>query len=112
MRRGAMSRVRWGSGLCLDPLLLAGCSGAHEPPRLTEKQTSELERALADKVPGEKTSCVNRESQSNLTAISNSVLLYQVSRRQVYRNDLIGRCTGLSRGDKPLRRTEGTQRFR
>src|SRR3546814_1570261 len=73
MRRGAMRPWILGSGLCLAPLLLAGCSGAHEPPRLTEKQTSELERALAGKVPGEKTSCVNRESQSNLTAISNSV---------------------------------------
>ncbi|KXU32850.1 MULTISPECIES: hypothetical protein [unclassified Sphingobium] len=97
------------SSLCLAPLLLAGCSDSYEPPRLTEKQTSELERALAGKVPGERTSCVNRESQSNLTAISNSVLLYRVSRRLVYRNDLIGSCSGLSRGDTLIIRTWGSQ---
>lgn len=97
------------SGLCLAPLLLAGCSGSYEPPRLTEKQTSELERALAGKVAGEKTSCVSRSSQSNLTAISSSVLLYRVSGRLIYRNDLIGSCSGLSRGDTLIIRTWGSQ---
>ncbi|WP_327752547.1 hypothetical protein VVT58_13590 [Sphingobium sp. SJ10-10] len=97
------------SGLCLGPLLLAGCSGSYEPPKLTEKQTSELERALAGKVAGEKTSCVNRVSQANLTAISNSVLLYRVSGRLVYRNDLIGSCSGLSRGDTLIIKTWGSQ---
>ncbi|WP_313804002.1 hypothetical protein [Sphingobium sp.] len=93
----------------LAPLLLAGCSGSYEPPRLTEKQTSELERALAGKVAGEKTSCVNRESQASLTAISSSVLLYRVSGRLVYRNDLIGSCSGLSRGDTLIIKTWGSQ---
>jgi len=97
------------SGLCLAPLLLAGCSGSYEPPKLTEKQTSELERALAGKVAGEKTSCVTRVSQANLTAISNSVLLYRVSGRLVYRNDLIGSCSGLSRGDTLIIKTWGSQ---
>ncbi|WP_176597061.1 MULTISPECIES: hypothetical protein [Sphingobium] len=96
-------------GLVLAPLLLAGCSGSYEPPKLTEKQTGELERALAGKVPGEKTSCVNRVSQANLTAISNSVLLYRVSGRLVYRNDLIGSCSGLSRGDTLIIKTWGSQ---
>ncbi|KKW93684.1 hypothetical protein [Sphingobium chungbukense] len=97
------------SGIFLAPLLLAGCSGSQEPPKLTEKQTSELERALAGKVPGEKTSCVNRVPQANLTAISNSVLLYRVSGRLVYRNDLIGSCAGLARGDTLIIKTWGSQ---
>ncbi|WP_242128345.1 hypothetical protein [Sphingobium sp. Sx8-8] len=93
----------------LAPLLLAGCSGSYEPPKLTEKQTSELEQALAGKVAGEKMSCVNREPQANLTAISGNVLLYRVSRRLVYRNDLIGSCSGLARGDTLIIRTWGSQ---
>ncbi|WP_176592481.1 hypothetical protein [Sphingobium sp. EM0848] len=95
--------------IILAPLLLAGCSGSYEPPRLTEKQTGELEKALAGKVAGEKTSCVNRESQANLTAISSSVLLYRVSGRLVYRNDLIGSCPGLTRGDTLIIKSWGSQ---
>jgi len=97
------------SGMVLAPLLLAGCSGSYEPPRLTEKQTSDLEKALAGKVAGEKMSCVNRESQANLTAISSSVLIYRVSGRLVYRNDLIGSCPGLTRGDTLIIKTWGSQ---
>jgi len=95
--------------MVLAPLLLAGCSGSYEPPRLTEKQTSDLEKALAGKVAGEKMSCVNRESQANLTAISSSVLIYRVSGRLVYRNDLIGSCPGLTRGDTLIIKTWGSQ---
>ena len=36
---------------------------------------------------------------SNLTAISDDVLLLKVSRRLVYKNNLNGRCHGLARGD-------------
>lgn len=93
----------------LVPLLLAGCSGSYQPPKLTEKQTSELEQALAGRVAGEKTSCVNHEPQTNLTAISGNVLLYRVSGRLVYRNDLIGSCSGLARGDTMIIKTWGSQ---
>ncbi|WP_150293014.1 hypothetical protein [Sphingobium estronivorans] len=95
--------------IVLAPLLIAGCSGSYEPPRLTEKQTGELERALAGKVAGEKTSCVSRPSQATLTAISGSVLLYRVNGRLVYRNDLIGSCPGLTRGDTLIIKSWGSQ---
>lgn len=93
----------------LAPLLLTACSGSYEPPRLTDRQAGELEKALAGKVAGEKVSCVNRQPQSNLTAISGNVLLYRVSGRLVYRNDLIGSCTGLARGDTLIIKTWGSQ---
>lgn len=85
--------------LFLPFLLLAGCAGGAEPPRLTEKQAAKLETALADKVAGEPVSCISRYPQANLTAISDSVLLYRVNGRLIYRNDLIGSCQGLARGD-------------
>lgn len=95
--------------ILLAPLMLAACSGSYEPPRLTEKQTSDLEKAIAGKVAGEKVSCVSRQPQANLTAISNSVLLYRVNSRLVYRNDLIGSCPGLTRGDTLIIKTWGSQ---
>ena len=93
----------------LVPLLLAACAGGNEPSRLTEKQAARLDAALQGKVAGEPVSCVNRYPAASLTAISDSVLLYRVSGRLVYRNDLIGSCSGLSRGDTLVVRTYGTQ---
>lgn len=93
----------------LMPLLLAGCTGSYEPRPLTDKQTAELDKALAGKVAGEKVSCINREPQTNLTVISNNVLLYKVSKRLVYRNDLIGSCNGLAYGDTMIVRSFGSQ---
>lgn len=93
----------------LMPLLLAGCTGSYEPRPLTDKQTAELDKALAGKVAGEKVSCINREPQTNLTVISNNVLLYKVSKRLVYRNDLIGSCNGLTYGDTMIVRSFGSQ---
>lgn len=95
---------------CLAPLILAGCAGGTEPPRLTERQAARLEAALEGKVAGEPVSCVDSRPSASLTAISDSVLLYRVSGRLIYRNDLIGGCSGLSRGDTLIvRPTMGTQ---
>lgn len=95
--------------ICLMPLLLAGCTGSYEPKPLTDKQVATLDKALAGKVAGEKVSCINRESQTSLTVVSNSVLLYRVSRKLVYRNDLIGSCNGLTYGDTMIVRSYGSQ---
>ncbi|NWK98536.1 hypothetical protein DM806_23305 [Sphingobium lactosutens] len=93
----------------MAPLLLAGCTGSYEPRPLTDKQAAELDKALAGKVPGEKTSCINREPQTNLTVISNNVLLYRVSKKLVYKNELIGSCNGLTYGDTMIVRSFGSQ---
>ncbi len=96
----------------MAPLLLAACTGSYEPTPLTDKQTAKLDKALAGKVPGEKVSCINREPQTNLTVISNNVLLYRVSRKLVYKNDLIGSCNGLTYGDTMIVRSYGSQMCR
>jgi Family of unknown function (DUF6491) len=95
--------------LFVVPLLLAGCASNGEPPRLTERQAARLESALAGKVAGEPVSCISRYPQSNLTAISDSVLLYRVSSRLIYRNDLMGGCHGISRGDTLIVTSHGSQ---
>ncbi|HKY81869.1 MAG TPA: hypothetical protein VJM09_10420 [Sphingobium sp.] len=96
--------------LFLASLLVAGCAaGGDEPPRLTEKQAARLEATLAGKVAGDPVSCVSRYPQSDLRVISDGVLLYRVSSRLIYRNDLIGSCNGLSRGDTLVVSTFGSQ---
>ena len=97
------------ASICLVPLMLAACAGGSEPPRLTEKQAARLEAALEGKVAGEPVNCVSRYPGSSLTAVSESVLLYRVSGRLIYRNDLIGSCTGLGRGDTLIIKPTGSQ---
>ena len=97
------------ASICLVPMMLAACAGGSEPPRLTEKQAARLEAALKGKVAGEPVSCVSRYPGASLTAVSESVLLYRVSGRLIYRNDLIGSCTGLGRGDTLIIKPTGSQ---
>lgn len=80
-------------------LPLSACAGSYEPAPLTEKQLGKLEKELAGKVAAEKTSCISRFPSTTMRVISDNVLIYRVSSKLVYRNDLIGSCTGLSRGD-------------
>jgi hypothetical protein len=91
------------------PLLLAACTGSYAPTPLTDKQAATLDKALTGKVAGEKVSCINREPQTNLTVISNNVLLYRVSKKLVYKNELIGSCNGLTAGDIMIVRSFGSQ---
>ncbi|MBH1991831.1 MAG: hypothetical protein I8H86_02990 [Sphingomonadaceae bacterium] len=97
---------------CLSPLLLAACAGSYTPEPLTPKQTAKLDKALEGKVAGEKISCINRSQQTNLTVISGNVLLYRVSKRLIYKNDLIGSCNGLNYGDTMIVRSFGSQMCR
>lgn len=98
--------------LWITPLMLAGCTGTLPPQPLTPKQEAALDKALAGKVAGEKMSCVNREPQTNLTVISNNVLLYRVSKKLVYKNELIGSCNGLTRDDIIITQSWGSQMCR
>lgn len=93
----------------IGPLLLAACTGTYVPKPLTDKQAEKLNKELVGKVAGEKVSCINREPQTNLTVISNNVLLYRVSRKLVYKNELIGSCSGLTAGDIMIVRSFGSQ---
>jgi len=95
--------------ICLTPLLLAACAGAYEPEPLTAKQADRLEKTIAGLVPGEKVSCISQIPRADLTVISNNTLIYRVNRGLVYRNDLIGACNGLTRGDTLITTSTGSQ---
>lgn len=98
--------------ICLLPLAVAGCAGSYEPQPLTEKQAMRLEKAVAGMTPGEKVSCISRSPTNSMTVISGNVVLYRASSRLIYRNDLIGSCNGLTRGDTMIVRSYTAQSCR
>ncbi|WP_336961837.1 DUF6491 family protein [Sphingobium aquiterrae] len=103
--------MRATSFLRLTPLaLLAACAAqTAQAPKLTDRQTADLDKALAGKVAGEKQSCVDRFPTTNLRVISDEVLLYEAGRKLVYVNNVIGRCTGLSFGNTLVIRSFSSQ---
>jgi hypothetical protein len=98
--------------ICLAPLAFAlttACTGSYQPEPLTARQADKLDKALAGMTPGKPVDCISSFPSSNLTVISGSVLLYRVSGRLIYRNDLIGGCPGLNRGDTLITKSFGSQ---
>jgi hypothetical protein len=92
--------------------LLGACTGSYQPRPLTDRQVAELDKALAGKVAGEPKTCISRVPQTNLTVISDNVLLYRVSKNLIYKNELIGSCNGLTYGDTMIVRSFGSQMCR
>ena len=81
-------------------LAAAGCTqGAPPEPKLGVREAAELEKALAGKVAGEPVACIAAYNGNNLRALGDNVLVYRANRNLIYRNDLLGRCNGLARGD-------------
>ncbi|MCE7795160.1 hypothetical protein LWE61_01175 [Sphingobium sufflavum] len=105
-----MTRLAKSWSLCAL-IALAGCSVATTgPARLSDRQAQELARALDGKVPGKAVSCVSRIlGTDGLQAVTDDLLLYRVNRDLVYRNDLRGSCTGISRGSTLVLRPTNDQ---
>jgi hypothetical protein len=81
-------------------LALAGCAtGDIKPQPLSPKEQADLTKVLDGKIAGKPVNCVSSINGRNLRAIGDSTLVYQVNRNVVYKNELLGRCTGLSWGD-------------
>ncbi len=83
------------------PIALSACAAGQqsaEAEALTPRQLAVLDRELGGKVAGEPVSCIPSTSSSTQTIrVSDSVLLYRVSGRLVYKNDLRSSCPGLAR---------------
>ena len=87
-------------------LLLAGCASGGwyggvdgGAAQLSEKQAATMQKALAGKVPGEPVNCISRSDTDNAIKVSDEIILYRASSKLVYRNDLVGSCSGLANGD-------------
>jgi hypothetical protein len=85
----------------LAGISLASCTAnetASAPVPLSAKQTKLLERELKGKVAGEAVNCITN-TNVNTIRVSDNMLLYRVSGRLVYQNNLRYSCPGLGRDD-------------
>ena len=87
--------------LALAPLALASCATSDPGPvgeaAMNPKQLALLEENLAGKQAGEPVSCISNFGSNQLIKVSDDTILYRVSSRLVYRNDLRSSCPGLAR---------------
>ena len=80
--------------------LAAGCTQGPQPePTLGLREAVALEKALAGKVAGEPVACIAAYNSSELRALGDNVLVYRANKNLIYRNNLVGSCNGLARGD-------------
>lgn len=97
--------------LMVAPLALAACANGNrsaEAEPLTPDQLALMERHLGGKTAGEPVSCISNATGVDTIRVSDNILLYRVSGRLVYKNELRGSCHGLARGnDVIVTRTTG-----
>lgn len=86
------------AAFALPLTLVAACGDVDSTPvPLTEKQSALLTKELNGKVAGKPVNCINDYDTSNLIRISDNMLLYRVSGRLVYQNNLRYSCPGIAR---------------
>ncbi len=92
---------------------VAGCGATgveREAAALKPNQLEKLDKQLAGKVAGEPVNCIPLRLADNTIRVSDDIILYRVSKRLVYRNDLANSCAGLARDDDIIVvRTYGSQ---
>lgn len=108
-----MSRIAATVALGLmAPFALTACAAGQqsaEAEALTPRQLALLDRELGGKVAGEPVSCIPGRTADQTIRVSDDILLYRVSGRLVYKNDLRSSCPGLARdNDIIVSRTTGT----
>ncbi len=88
------------SALTFPLLVIAGCGEIDRAPvPLTEKQSALFMKQLDGKVAGKPVNCISDFNTQNMIRVSDDILLYRVSGRLVYRNNLRSSCSGLARDD-------------
>ena len=84
--------------------LMSGCAGSAKTKAdsLTPKQIERLEKQLAGKTAGKPVTCLSNQHHYQTIRVSDRILLYRISGKLVYRNDLRGICPGLARDNDIL----------
>ena len=86
--------------LAIPLTLLAACGQVDSTPKpLTEKQSAGWMKELTGKVAGQPVNCISDFNGANTIRVSDNILLYRVSGRLVYKNNLRSACSGLARDD-------------
>lgn len=90
----------------LIPIVALGLVGAAAP---AAQHRDALADALAGRVAGRPVDCVEKSRLDGPQIIDEKTLIYRESGRRVWRNDLIGRCPGLSPMDTLIVDIYGSQ---
>lgn len=86
------------AALALPLTLVAACGQVDSTPApLTEKQSALLMKELDGKVAGKPVNCISDFNAQQTIRVSDDILLYRVSSRLVYKNNLRSSCRGLAR---------------
>ena len=86
------------AGLILPLTVVAACGQVDRTPApLTEKQSAVLMKEIGGKVAGKPLTCISDFNTANMIRVSDNILLYRVSGRLVYKNNLRSPCPGLAR---------------
>jgi hypothetical protein len=84
--------------LLILPALALLCACAAEPSERTiqyrASEAAKLEKDLAGFTPGKPQSCVDLRDLNGPSSYGDSTIVYRVSPRLVYRNDVHGSCRG------------------
>jgi hypothetical protein len=93
-------------------VLAAGCTQTQaevERAQVREAGVQEkLAKELAGLVPGKPETCINQFPQKQSSGFG-ATILYRVNSKLVYRNDTVGGCEGIARGDILVTRTPSGQ---
>jgi len=79
-------------------LLLVGLTAADAAQYRPDPAMAKIEKQLRGLNPGAPLRCLRRD-QTNQILTAEGVILYVAGRNRAYRNDVVGHCNGLARGD-------------
>lgn len=83
-------------------LILAACAANTAlPQKGANSDAAKIAKRLAGLTPGAPVDCLPPQRTSEMQGYADTIL-YIGGRNKVWRNDLIGSCPGLSRGDLPV----------
>jgi len=92
-------------------VLLGGCASAQNQQAEAERRAKaevEIADALKGLTAGEPRHCIDQTRVDNIQTYAGTIL-YRVSPREIYRNNVSGGCFGLARGDIVVTRTATSQ---
>jgi hypothetical protein len=89
-------------------LLLAGCAATAGTEQSDARDRARLDKALAGLIPGEPVRCLRRDQYNEIRTFDGTIL-YVAGRKRLWRNDVVGSCPGLRRGDIVVSRSFGSQ---
>lgn len=85
-------------------LLVAGLTGADAAQQRPDPAMAKIEKQLRGLNAGAPSRCLRRD-KANQIMTAEGVILYVAGRGRAWRNDVVGHCNGLARGDVVVTRS-------